>query len=260
MRHWMRTALAGGTIGVIASPSVAQIVERVDRAEDPEQAVLILDHWAYDPLYTNGWSVDDVLEQTIAVDPSGTAIGDLDNLVFSDDGRLLAFIVELDRTWDIAETHVRIPWEEAVLSDDTTELHLPITEETLGSYSIFDRVGDRPPPRIAKGSRAQVVPPEADPGSDAFRATDLIGDFASVEDMRRYGYVSDLIVRGDAIAALVIQAAGIEPTGPRAYPYPGYRSWVDPEDDTRFRMPFTSEQADVIENFDYDRLTRRSAD
>jgi hypothetical protein len=133
-------------------------------------------------------------------------------------------------------------------------LHVPITPEALPG-------GEAPAlPATAPADGAEIIPEEVEAGPSAFLATELIGDYVSLSDNARYGDVSDIIVRDDRIAALVIESAGSGQDRQRAYPYAGYRSWTDPELETHFSLPYAAQEADVIEDFDYDRLIRRPAD
>lgn len=257
MRHRLRQFMlicgAGAVGGTVAAAVSAQVVEP-GAVGTPGAGVLVLDNWNYDPLYSEGWSVDTVLEKTTVNDPSGEAVGTVEDLLFSDEGRLVAFVVEIGGTLGVDRTSVSVPWEQAVLTDDTMRLHVPITPEALP--------GAEAPalPATAPADGAEILPEEVAAGPAGFLATDLIGDYVSLEDNERYGDVSDIIVLQDRIAALVVKSAGSGQDSQRAYPYAGYQSWTDPALETHFSLPYAAEQADVIEDFDYDRLIRRPAE
>jgi sporulation protein YlmC with PRC-barrel domain len=248
-----------------AAPAAAQTVEREQRQDwsgDP-QNVLVLSNWKYDAIYTDAWSVENLLQKTAVYDVDREAIGSVRNVTFFDDGQVDSFIVEVGGVFGLGDTILSVPWTQVTLSDDAMSLRTPITEATLDDFSVFDSplfdddasIESFDPENVAD---IQPVGDEVRTGERVFKATDLIDDFVSLTDAERYGYVRDIVVLDGRIAALVIKAAGSE--GDFAYPYAGYNSWVSPTTDNRFHLPYSSEEADVIETFDYDRLRRRSAD
>jgi hypothetical protein len=88
-----------------------------------------------------------------------------------------------------------------------------------------------------------------------WRASNVIGDYARVRDgeaWAEYGYVNDLIVRDGKIASVVVTpdvSYGVG--GYRAYPYAGvYDGWT--AGDTYYDLPYTVEEIDRVEAFDYD--------
>ena len=90
----------------------------------------------------------------------------------------------------------------------------------------------------------------------AWRASELIGDYARLRDGNAYGdygYVSDLILRDNKVAAVVVQPrAGYGP-GYRAYPYYGYPyGWN--AGSPYYDMPYTEDDILDAEPFDYDRF------
>jgi hypothetical protein len=76
-------------------------------AQDDE--VQVLAGWGYDELYYEGWSVEHMFDMTEVVDGDGEVIGDVENIIFSNDGMVLGIIAEIGGIWDIADTHVHVP-------------------------------------------------------------------------------------------------------------------------------------------------------
>jgi sporulation protein YlmC with PRC-barrel domain len=242
------------------APASAQ--EAVQGAPDEAEDVMILEQWNYGPLYSEGWSVEDLLERTALVNPAGEAIGDVENLIFHNNGGLVAVIAEVGGFWDLGDTHVRIPWQEVALANDLTRLEAPITEESVGEYPVLPGSGEalldqeteaQPAPGVEE---VEVVGEEASTGDDEFRATDLIGDRVYFADAAPGGEVNDLVVIDDAIAAIVV-----DPENERgdyyAYPYTEANG-LQPHYGPRHDLPYRAQDRRMIESFDYERLRRPS--
>jgi hypothetical protein len=232
-------------------------------APKDQDAVQILSKWTYNELYYSGFSVNEVLEQTVVVNPDNEAIGNLDNLVFRDDGALVAAIAEIGGFAGVGGQHVRIPWDEVTLADDVSRLQVPVTEESVGEYPMFGdflldlEEGDARGP--AEGAEeATLVGEEARTGSGAFKATDLIGDLAYFSDQEPSGYVRDLIVVDGAISALVIEPEGGDFIS-QYYAYPYIENGGGPSSryGPRYDLPYEGQQIDTLDDFDYDALQRR---
>lgn len=131
---------------------------------------------------------------------------------------------------------------------------IPVSEENVEDYSVFKTDYLEVEEATAQ---TQVVEDELATGSGAFRASELIGDFARIrgedgDTATNYGYVNDLLIRGDKLAAVVVSPrAGYGVPGPYAYPYYGRgRAPGTPYYD----MPYGEEEAVQVEPLDYDRL------
>jgi hypothetical protein len=243
---------------VAASPALAQTATETTEGAGE---VVVLDQWSYDPLYAEGWSVDEMFDDTDVIDASGEEIGDVENLIFADDGTLLAVIAQIGGFWDIGDTHVSIPWAQVTLSADGETLTVPVTEETIEDYAGFDGTNafnwdDEELFAASDADAAQVVSDDLAAGPMVFKATDLMNDLTYLNDDVRYGYVSDILVSGDGISAILVDAAGYGTPGNYAYPYYGYRGYSPYG--TRYDLPYDREEITTIERFDYDRFSERS--
>jgi len=240
------TRLAASTLALVtASPLLAQ-----DNVE-------VLARWNYSTLYTSGWSVENMFDVTEVIDANGEAIGDVENVVFSDEGEVLGLIAEVGGVWDIGDTHIHIPWEEVEMGDTVEQAMVPVTEETIDQYDVFDDDWlDEGTITQADTDATEPVDDDLAAGPNIFKATDLIGDYAHLSDGVRYGYIADIIVEDGAIGALVTDAATYGRRGYFAYPY-DYRG-VSPATGPRYDMPYTAQELDTIENFDYEQLQSRS--
>ncbi|MDN3722456.1 PRC-barrel domain-containing protein [Roseibium salinum] len=213
----------------------------------------MLSEWRYDPLYSAGWSVERMFDETDVVDTAGEEIGDVENIIFSDDGRVLSVIAEVGGVWDIGDTHVSIPWEEARLSEDGTRLTVPVTEDNVDDYSVFEKKSS-----FFQTDTEDIAKVEDDlaTGTTVFKATDLMGDYAYLSENTRYGYVTDMIVNNGTISAVIVDAAAYGRPGFYAYPYYGYNA--APSYYPRYNLPYAADEIDVLENFDYDQLRSQS--
>lgn len=237
---------------------VAASVSTSAFAQD-NQHVDILAGWPDDTLYTAGISVDQLLYNAAVYGPTGDEIGSVENVIFSDSGEALAIIAEIGGFWDIGDTHMSIPWDQVEINAAESRVTIPITEETVGDYSLYGGDGGwfSEEDYFALDTEfAQAVDDDIDPGPTVFRASEFMGDYVYLTNATPYGYVNDLIVEDDQITAVVVDAGAYYGTpGYYAYPYnyaPG-TTW-NPYD-RRYNLPYGTDTVDQIENFDYDRLT-----
>lgn len=227
----------------VAGPALAQ----------SEGDVKVLSNWSYDPIYSEGWSIENMFDVTDVVDANGEVIGDVENVILSNEGEVLGIIAEVGGFWDIGDTHVHVPWNEVEITS-LDELTLPITEETVGDYDVFGDYWDDEQ-LIAEGDVDATQPVNDDlvAGAGIFKATDLIGDYVYLSEGARYGYVSDILVQDGTVAAIVMDAAAYGRPGYYAYPYT--RGVYSPGG--RYDMPYEAGQIDTIEDFDYQQLQSR---
>ncbi len=226
-----------------SAPAVA-----ADTTANASGGVDILESWNYDPLYRDGRSVNDLVYGADLVGPGGDTIGSVENLVFSDDGQVMALIAEVGGFWDIGDTHVSVPWDEVHLGTDT--VRVPVTEESYSDYSgAYDGYLSQ-----LDTDEEKVVDDDLQTGPGMFKATDLIGDYATLSDESPYGYVRDLLIGDDGnISAVIVEANAYGSAGYYAYPYGGHGSPADPNS-PNCGMPYDRNQIDRIEQFDYDKL------
>jgi len=248
MKQFTIAAGAASTLAIItATPTFAQ------------DNVQILSNWTYDSLYAEGWSVENMFGMTEVIDVNGEDIGDIENIIFSNDGQVLGIIAQVGGFWDIGDTHVHVPWGEVTMVDGIQQMQVPVTEATVDDYDVFgDYWGEDQVITEAATDSTKVVDDDLDTGPNIFKATDLIGSYAYLSDGARYGYISDIIVQNDTISAIVTDAAAYGRRGYYAYPY-GDRG-VSPMASTRYEMPYDGAQVDTIETFDYEQLQSRVAE
>jgi sporulation protein YlmC with PRC-barrel domain len=227
-----------------------------DKAFDSADIISLPD-WHPDELYADGTSVEEILDADV-IGPTGEDIGNIENVVFSTDGKALSVIAEVGGFLDIGDTHVSVPWDRIEISADGDTVEIPLTQETVDDYSLF-----ADPVLEAKEASAAIQAVEGDnagvvlTGERVWRAAELIGDYARLkegEDWVNYGYVDDLIVRDGMIAAVLVDpdATWAEP-GPYAYPYYGYGYGWYPSL-AYYDLPYDREAVGSIEPFDEEAL------
>ncbi len=247
MKRFKLTAGAASALAFIAAtPAFAQ------------DDVQVLSNWAYDGLYAEGWSVKNMFDMTEIIDTNGEEIGDVENIIFSNDGAVLGIIAQVGGFWDIGDTHVHVPWEAVTITDGIQQVQVPVTEATIDDYDVFGGLwSDEQVITDAATDSTQEVSDNLAAGSGIFKATDLMGSYAYLSDGVRYGYISDIIVQDGAISAIVSGATAYGQRGYYAFPYDrGARAMTG----GRYDMGYDPVQIDTIESFDYEQLQSRIAE
>ena len=222
----------------------------LDNTVQSDEIVTLAD-WRYDDLYNGGVSVEELIDGMDVIGPTGDDIGEVENVLFGPGGRVVALVAEVGGFWDIGDTHISVPWD--MVQPGTDNVLIPVTEETVGDYSIFnDNVT-----YLDAANQIQQVEGDGigkvETGPRVWRATDLIGDYARVKRGDRfgnYGYVNDLIIRNGQIAATVVSPdSGYGRGGSYAYPYPGYTAG------DYYNLPYAEDELGGVEPFEYDRMS-----
>lgn len=244
MRRFSRKTLAASGLAIIAGiPALAQ-----------DDEVKVLAGWGYETLYDQGWSVENMFDMTEVIDTNGEEIGDVENVIFSNEGEVLGIIAQVGGFWDIGDTHVHVPWDEVTMESGIQQMRVPVTEETVDDYDVFgDYWGDEQVVTAEDVDTTQPVDDDLVAGSGIFKATDLMGDYAYLSDGTPYGYVSDLIVQDGSISAVVSDAATYGRPGYFAYPYSYRGDMMGP----RYDLPYGATEVDAIEEFNYENLRSR---
>ena len=245
---------------ILATTSaVAVALPMAASAQSFETEVMTLPEWQqdYDALH-EGVSIDSLLEADV-VGREGEDIGDVENVVFDEAGNVASLIAEVGGFLELGDTHISVPWSEVSVGDDDDMVAVPVTEESVGDYSLFaddgvpaDQAGEEV--RQVEGHNVGLV----ETGPRAWRATEFIGDYARIregEGYANYGYVYDLIVQDGAIASVVVRpdvtwAGG---RGDFAFPYYGYDYGWNPGSEY-YDIPYDEGQVAQIEALDYGRF------
>lgn len=260
-RLTLTCALLAAT-ALTAAPLAAQDQQGTETGEDQQMPsdplsdaeVIPLTGWTYDELYADGMSADDFIDDTEVRGADGEEIGDMEDLLISPEGEVLAIIAEVGGFWDIGDTHVSVPYEEVEMAEGGGSVTIPVTEDTVDDYDFM-------PDAYAAEDVAEETVPGVDDASfvpRAWRATELIGDYARMRDgdvFVNYGYVSDLILKDGQVDGVVVQPMTAYGTGYRAYPYAGYdRGWGWNPGSPYYDMPYDRDSMGEMGEFDYDRM------
>lgn len=172
-------------------------------------------------------------ERLIGMDVRGSkgdSIGEVENILVNEEGRVTAVIVESGGFLDIGDTHFRIPWEQAKLAADLEHVLVPLSSETAERYR-----DTREREKVTTGPRE-------------YRATELENDIVTLSGGGAYGRVDDLIVTRDGkVQAIVVEAT--QGIGGR-YVYPYGAGEFDPAGDA-YRLPYELAQVNNLKPFDY---------
>ena len=96
-----------------------------------------LDMWGYDQLYAEGWRAEEFLDSDV-YGPDGEEIGEVEDIVVGPDGSILSVVAEVGGFWDIGDTHVSVPWDQVELLADAEGIQIPVTEENVEDYGLYD--------------------------------------------------------------------------------------------------------------------------
>lgn len=162
--------------------------------------------------------------------PDGRAVGEVEDLVVGRDGRMQAVVVGLRGPLDVGDRRLAVAWNQVQVGPRMA-LQAPVTPQGSGRYS-------------ASGQ-------DAEPASEPWRVTELIGDYVNLEDAPRYGRVSDVIfgAGGEARAVLVERNPAWGSHGPFPHSFYGYGLAFG-----AYTLPYASSDVTSVVPFDYDLL------
>jgi sporulation protein YlmC with PRC-barrel domain len=175
-------------------------------------------------------SIDNLLDTDVR-GSNGEELGEVEDVLISPDGQVDSIIVEGGGFWDIGDTHFRVAWDKVDIGSDMEYVTIPMTEENVEEFSVFADWDDQETVR-------------------RWRATELLNDYVSLEDVPTYGVINDLIISNDGQVQAVIVTPDISygVTGPYPYPYYGYTP------NAIYELPYAREDIAEWEPFDYDKL------
>lgn len=239
------------TATALALVFAAAATPQLASAQDNE--VVELADYGYDALYEDGVSALEVIEEMDAISETGEDIGQIEDLIVSEDGSIVAVTAELGGFLDIGDTHVSVPWSAVEMSADG--IMLPVTDENINDFTIFNT--DYLPMDTAESEVVQQVD-DAEIGTSTYRVSEIIGDYARLggeaDAPMNYGYVRDVIIRDDMVEAVVVNPDVTYGTpGYRAYPYYGVGYGYNPYG-PYYDMPYSDAEAREMEAFDYERM------
>ncbi len=220
------------------APTNAQSAAK-DAMQKPDGAdVVQLTAWDVEPLY-QGLRAEQIMDAT-AYGLNGDELGEVENIIVGPDGKIRSLVIEAGGFWDIGDTHVAVPWNQVNFSDDGERVTVPLEEDNLPGFSLFDNDEEVPA------------------GPREWKVSELLDDTVELSDVPRYGVVDDVIFdrAGQLQAVLVNRDTRYgAPYGPYAYPYYGYgydRTY-DPGSSV-YILPYTQQELKNLQRFDTARM------
>lgn len=228
VRTFSRRTASLAALGAAAFLAAAPVAQ----AQDGDEWVDITT-WNADYLYEEGWSADELLDEEV-YGANGEIIGEVEDFIIGPEGRILRVVVEGGGFLDIGDSHVAVPWNEVERSG-VASITVPLIEENLGQYRVYEEVDDERP------------------AAANWRLRHLIGDNLVLDEVN-YGYVRDVIFgANDRIEAVIASPAygyGY-PRGRYAFPYRD--AMYDPYGPS-YLTPYTTVEVEQLRPFDYRRL------
>jgi hypothetical protein len=260
MHRLFETTALAIVLGLAAwSPAGAQDASGTEAQASAQQRqsteqppIIALSDWNYDDIYSNGWSLERLIENARVYGADGEEIGEVENVLLSADGKILSIVAEVGGFLDIGDTHVSVPWDQVAFSPALDFIEIPVDQENVEEYSLFGEWGYFTKP---EADVTQVVNDDLITGPRVWKATDLIDDYALLTGSLAYGYVEDLIFTNDGMLhAVVVEPDTTYAGGPYAFPYYGYGYGWYPAS-PYYALPYGEEEITVIDTFDSDRMS-----
>lgn len=242
------------SIGVAAAaPAFAQDDAQADQNQQQsqaQQAPVALADWNYDEIYDNGWSAEEFIDEVDVTGADGAEIGDIENILIGENGRIVSVIAEVGGFIDIGDSHISVPWEDVTVAEDGEEISVPVNQDNMERYSLFGESGYFTKP---EGMVTEQVSDDLLTGPRVWKASELIGDYALLDgSVTAYGYVDDLIFDQEGtIMAVVVDPAVAD--GRYAYPYYGYGYGFHPGY-TFYLLPYAEQDVADAEPLDEARM------
>lgn len=214
-----------GTVGALTLAATAQAAEVTPLSEfDMSQ-------------YQDGWTAKSLLDAEVYGE-DGDEVGEVENIVMTSEGKIDRLVIETDNWLGIGDRMISVPWNNVDLAPDKEGIVTRLDEDQMDDFSLFSD-------------------DDVDTGPQAFRASDLLGDYVELKDGTEYGYVSDIVFGQDgAVKAVMVNPdVGFGDStyagGYYGYPFYGYDYGLDPFADT-YGLPYSEDEVAVHEPFDED--------
>lgn len=208
--------------------------------------VTAISEWTYEAIYEEGGMTAENLMDRAVFSADNEEIGSVENILLNDKNQIVAVIAQVGGMWDIGDTHVLVPWEEAEVNEDGVAI--PVHEDNADAYGVFNEE------YVTKQDLSYVSQVDDDPttGLHVWKLTDLLDDYASVGEGKGYGYVDNvLFTKEGKVQALVIEADSTHGGETYAYPFEGFATGWDPSY-SAYKLPYDEAELDNVSAFEYD--------
>ena len=193
--------------------------------------------WSQEDLY-KGWTAEQMMDQPVYGE-NGEQAGTVENFLIGPKGQIESLLLDNPGGFlGIGDATYAVPWKQVQIGQNM-RMTVPVTRDNIDQYSVF-----QPEQENAAGNRA-------------FRASELIGDFVSLQDVPQYGIVRDLVFnnQGQMQAVVISPDVGYGVGGPYAYPYYGYGyggGWNP--GNNYYNLPYNQSEISQLGPFDYSKL------
>lgn len=230
---------------------------RADKTDSSElqhdKRIRSLDKWNYKPIYEQGGFRAEKFLDAKVFSPQGNKIGEMANIILDQENQVVTVIAEIGGMWDSGDRHVAIPWDEVEFYEDG--IKVPARQDNLEEYDLFSSVNiDESYIYKQEIKRVSNVEENVATGPQTWKITDIMHDYASMENDGGYGYITDaLFSRSGVMQAIIVKPASAEfGQGPRAYPFYGYPEGWRPGD-THYILPYSRKDVEELPVFEYDK-------
>jgi sporulation protein YlmC with PRC-barrel domain len=223
--------------------------QAVSNNQGQQPPLILLQDWDYDKIYGSSWSLDKLMDIEV-IGPTGDEIGEVENVIINNEGRIVGIIAEVGGFIDIGDTHVFVPWDQITFNQTLERVTIPVTQDNVEDYVYKDPVLMQ----VEAGHR-QVVQSDPATGWQLWKASDLLEDYAYLNENVGYGWVSDLIFTAEGdLHAVVVNADAVYGGGYYAYPYYGYGYGWYPGAPYYYLGYDRDDVVNMSEAFDYDQM------
>ncbi len=191
------------------SPAHAQQeAAKRESAQRREASSITARHPAW--LYRDGFSASELIGTPVR-DDWGRRVGDVEDIIADRAGTIEKVVAEVGGFLEFADQHVGVPWRDVQVGPDLRWVQVPLQEVESDTYSLGGG--------IPRGEDIAIA-------NTAWRVSDLIGEYASIEDEERPLLVTDVVfTREGEVRAVVVKRGGdyVGPGWDHVHPYAGYR-------------------------------------
>lgn len=234
------------SVFAVAGLLLVSAAAQAQNSNDMDAAALA--EWEYNSIYNAGGIRAEYMISEEVFGPEGEEIGNVENVIINSDGQIVALIAEVGGFWDIADTHIAVPWEEVQLIQDG--FRIPVTEDNFEDYTLF---ADNSFVTTDSLQQVQAVDDTLATGSQTWKLTALLDDYVLLENGDGYGYLDDVVFSKDGkIQALIVESTvAAYGYGLYAYPYYGYEYGWQPYDNV-YTLPYGANAIGAMEPFQYE--------